>query len=440
MKRNLLFLATLVVALVTFAGGLSTFAATPPTSTPDFADLLTPLVTPTDLTTWETAKGVIEDNLGVLADCFGALDNELTDLLLAVEDQSAAVVVNELDGIDSGTPFDDGSDVGEQAEWCNYYIDQLQDDIDTLSNNVDALEIGYDDVNVDKDTVVYVENKIKQELRGVQAELEALAGTKDGIVTALLAVYNPNRDPYDATGGDPTNPDGDPYLNPYACTGLCDDLIDLIGSTGVNTLQQQLVWGSIEELVNQLIFEKEVAAGLTFLDQFIGQFIGLLTPGSILSGINFEVGCLANPLNLAVNEQFANQQVFDFSCPDWYTATSPNNPFPFGSVGNAAALAVEPLSVSNTYATPNPASFAQDSQVKFVAEGKGIAEVQVQVYDLAGGVVYESGYQQGNALSWNLLNNQGQTVANGVYLYVVTAQGSNGEVVRGQVQKLVVLK
>lgn len=46
----------------------------------------------------------------------------------------------------------------------------------------------------------------------------------------------------------------------------------------------------------------------------------------------------------------------------------------------------------------------------------------------------------GQTLEWNLDNQRGRVVANGVHLYVVTAKGSNGQVIRSQVKKLVFLR
>jgi hypothetical protein len=46
----------------------------------------------------------------------------------------------------------------------------------------------------------------------------------------------------------------------------------------------------------------------------------------------------------------------------------------------------------------------------------------------------------GNALSFNALNNDGQPLANGVYLYTITAKGANGEQIRSSVNKLAILR
>lgn len=60
---------------------------------------------------------------------------------------------------------------------------------------------------------------------------------------------------------------------------------------------------------------------------------------------------------------------------------------------------------------------------------------RVEVFSLSGRSVFRSGWTAGRRLSWDL-----STVANGVYLYVVTVQGANGEGVTSKLEKLVVLR
>jgi hypothetical protein len=44
----------------------------------------------------------------------------------------------------------------------------------------------------------------------------------------------------------------------------------------------------------------------------------------------------------------------------------------------------------------------------------------------------------GTRLNWNLNTSDGQQIANGVYLYVVTAYGMDGQAWRSEVRKLVI--
>lgn len=85
-------------------------------------------------------------------------------------------------------------------------------------------------------------------------------------------------------------------------------------------------------------------------------------------------------------------------------------------------------------------ALAQDNGAfRFRAEGTGIAGMQVQVYNLAGTKLFDQ-ETAGNSLMFQPFNNAGQPLANGVYLYTVTAQGFNGETIRSTVKKLAILR
>lgn len=88
-------------------------------------------------------------------------------------------------------------------------------------------------------------------------------------------------------------------------------------------------------------------------------------------------------------------------------------------------------------AFPNPVTGEND--VAFTVQGEEIRDIRVAIYDLSGQQVFESGFVE-NGFQWNLQNNEGRTVANGVYLYVVRARGFNGEMFTSQVKKLVILR
>jgi len=108
---------------------------------------------------------------------------------------------------------------------------------------------------------------------------------------------------------------------------------------------------------------------------------------------------------------------------------------------SAAALEEEPRPGTTKALQVKGITLAQESGgVTFRVEGLGIRSMEVEVFDLSGRKVYESGLVAGTQLRWNLLNDRGQQVANGVYLYVVTVRGATGEVVRTDVRKLVVLR
>lgn len=78
--------------------------------------------------------------------------------------------------------------------------------------------------------------------------------------------------------------------------------------------------------------------------------------------------------------------------------------------------------------------------VEFAIDGQGISSAQLEVFDLRGRNVFDSGEVQGNTFTWSLQNNAGQWLANGVYLYVVRVRGFNGEEYMSEVRKLVILR
>ena len=72
-------------------------------------------------------------------------------------------------------------------------------------------------------------------------------------------------------------------------------------------------------------------------------------------------------------------------------------------------------------------------------QGQGIAQVRLQVFDLSGRLLKEE-TSAGSQLRFSLTDPADQALANGVYLYVVSVQGLNGERWRSGVQKLIVLR
>jgi len=66
-----------------------------------------------------------------------------------------------------------------------------------------------------------------------------------------------------------------------------------------------------------------------------------------------------------------------------------------------------------------------------------VQELRVEIFDLQGRLVYRSPWASESVL-WQLQNQQGQRVARGVYLYIVTVRTPDGAVIRSRVQKLFV--
>jgi hypothetical protein len=65
---------------------------------------------------------------------------------------------------------------------------------------------------------------------------------------------------------------------------------------------------------------------------------------------------------------------------------------------------------------------------------------QLQVFDLAGRKVFDSGFVRGRRIQWDLLTPLRQPVANGVYLYRVTVRTRDGTLQQSAIRWLVVLR
>jgi len=85
-------------------------------------------------------------------------------------------------------------------------------------------------------------------------------------------------------------------------------------------------------------------------------------------------------------------------------------------------------------------AYLTGSLVNFAVAGQGIEDARVQIYDLAGQRIFDSGYEKGQTVEWHLNTDAGHLAANGVYLYAVTVRGYDGREVMSKVGKLVVLR
>ena len=80
------------------------------------------------------------------------------------------------------------------------------------------------------------------------------------------------------------------------------------------------------------------------------------------------------------------------------------------------------------------AFWTQQGTVRFVAIGQGIQDLSVQVFNLSGKSIYNSGWQP-NGFRWE--PQEANHLAHGVYLYVAMVRGTNGSLVETRLQKLV---
>jgi hypothetical protein len=119
------------------------------------------------------------------------------------------------------------------------------------------------------------------------------------------------------------------------------------------------------------------------------------------------------------------------------TATSPyfNITLDCGTLSTAG---LEMLMSEQQLQVTDLRAMALGQELVFSAVGDGIASLQVELFDLSGRKVFDSGEVQGNTFIWNLQNNAGRWLANGVYLYVVRVRGFNGKIYTSEARKLAI--
>jgi len=88
-------------------------------------------------------------------------------------------------------------------------------------------------------------------------------------------------------------------------------------------------------------------------------------------------------------------------------------------------------------ASPNPATGT--SGVTFTVQNPRVEEIRVSVWEPTGKKVHASGYLSKQTVSWNLETDDGRKVPNGLYLYRIAARTKSGEVIEGEVKKLLIL-
>lgn len=79
------------------------------------------------------------------------------------------------------------------------------------------------------------------------------------------------------------------------------------------------------------------------------------------------------------------------------------------------------------------------SQIEFRALGSGVEAVKVEVFTMDGRPIYNSPWAQGDRVLW-MWQGLDNKFANGVYLYVIQAQGIDGRLSRSEVLKVIVLR
>ena len=89
------------------------------------------------------------------------------------------------------------------------------------------------------------------------------------------------------------------------------------------------------------------------------------------------------------------------------------------------------LSVARTIQKENKQviAYASAESVRFASLGE-LIQMQLEVIASSGEFLFDSGFKSGNVVDWHLLDKQGQRLADGSYLCVVTARGSSEIVTR----------
>jgi hypothetical protein len=105
--------------------------------------------------------------------------------------------------------------------------------------------------------------------------------------------------------------------------------------------------------------------------------------------------------------------------------------------GTAAMDDIEGFQVFGVRNVPNPVRDVHTT--RFEVQGVGVEGIKVQIFDISGALVFDSGWQR-NGYEWHLESNEGRILANGVYLYQVMVRGVNGQVVLTETKKLAVVR
>ncbi len=140
----------------------------------------------------------------------------------------------------------------------------------------------------------------------------------------------------------------------------------------------------------------------------------------------------ANPRYVGFNEAFPCQTMGAARPdPDVYFARVPLH-------GNSGATALKASSALRLQVRAF-STRQQPGRLVVQAQGTGVETIGLQLYDLSGQRILQRS-AQGQRLTISLADRAGRPLANGVYLYVITVQGADGQSAQSEVRKLVVLR
>lgn len=81
-----------------------------------------------------------------------------------------------------------------------------------------------------------------------------------------------------------------------------------------------------------------------------------------------------------------------------------------------------------------------NNQVEFEVLGENIDGLKVIIYSSNGEKIYTSGWREGPVFQWNLLDENGNAVPNGVYISYALVKGTNGNIKSSELNKTLVLR
>jgi len=142
-------------------------------------------------------------------------------------------------------------------------------------------------------------------------------------------------------------------------------------------------------------------------------------------------------------ERYFNGTIDEVKIHDRALDPSEFNLPPPGGPGKPAS-SVARLGPSKIIAVPNP---VREDRVIFKAAafgGKTVGGItrpmKLEIYDLSGEKVFITDWLDTSTFEWFLQNSKGETLANGVYIYVVYLMGEDGSVRVDSKEKLVILR
>ena len=89
-------------------------------------------------------------------------------------------------------------------------------------------------------------------------------------------------------------------------------------------------------------------------------------------------------------------------------------------------------------AAPNP---VRGDMARFIATGGGLVELlRLEIFDLSGQSLIDSGWQSGSVWEWDLRSHGGQMVANGAYVCIALVRVSGETIIRSSFFTLFIVR